>query len=392
MQSKFLRHTVFFALLIFSISTVVITFGYSLQYVIQLHHMLPSFFILFSFIAVVISTYLYRHIHLQVAQEISRLFTPKIQHLHIPLLHIPLLFISTLLSHLFGASVGREGVAVQLGGSIGNYFMRQKKRYGITVPSRVIITTSMATGFAALFGMPLTAAFFAIEVSQLYKKTQSYFLLFPFLGSLSAAIISSRSGLSHMHFHVSLPTLSFSFFLGLLLLAILLIITTFLYLFIHHHLTAFLKQKIPAQYPRIIFGALLLSSFIFIFKLDSIKGLGSVLISDSFQNPQRIHFLTPWLKVTLTLSFLALGFKGGEVTPIFAIGATLGAITALSLNLPAPFFAAIGLACFFSSTTKTYLAALMLIAEITSPLIAPFLIPYLFIMYFFTPKKGVYQK
>lgn len=392
MHSTWLRHTIFLTLLIVFTSAAVICFGHLLQLVIFIHSLLPSCIILFSFLAGFASFYLYQRRRTKnIASEIKRLYTADKKGAAIPFLHIPLLVFTTLLSHLFGASVGREGVAVQIGGTFGSFFSRRKKQWNIDIPSRVIITTGMATGFAALFGMPLTAALFAVEISRLYSKMAPKWLFLPLIGSLVATQFSTRFGLVHLHFQIDIPHLTPAFFYAFIFLSFLLIIATTCYLFLHHKLSTFLKKSIPSPFLRIFIGSIVLSLLLFIFHLDHLHGLGSSLITQSVAQPNTIDWFLPFLKILFTLGFLALGFKGGEVTPIFAIGAMLGAIAATTFNLPASFFVILGLAAFFSTTTKTYFAPLLLVAEVTSPFAVPFMIPLVLILTLFTPKTGIYQ-
>lgn len=391
MDSTRLRHTVFFTLLITLTSSTVICFGHLLQLIVFTHAQLPSFTILFSGFAGLITYTLYQKWQTKISLEIARLYTSDKRGAAIPIIHIPLLIFTTLLSHFFGASVGREGVAVQIGGTFGSFFSHRKKHWQINVPNRVIIATGMATGFAALFGMPLTATLFTIEVTKLYTKIARKWLLLPLIGSLVAAQFSSRFGLAHMHFHVSISPLTPAFFYAFLLLIFLILIAATLYLLLHHTLSSFIKAKVPSPFFRISIGAFFLSCVLYLFQLDQLQGLGTTLITASFTEPTSISFFFPFLKIIFTLGFLALGFKGGEVTPIFSIGAMLGAISANTFHLPTPLFAIVGLAAFFGTTTKTYLTPLLLIAEVTTPLAAPFVIPLIIILHFLTPKIGIYQ-
>lgn len=392
MHSTAVRHITFFTLLTVCISLTVIAFGHLLQLILQLHHLLPTYIVLLSFIAGLITYLLYYQHRQQIAKHIARLYNPNYTTVHVPLIHIPLLITTTLLSHLFGASVGREGVAVQIGGTFGGYFSRKKKQWDIRIPSRAIITSSMAIGFAALFGMPLTATFFAIEISKLYKVCHIKWFSLPLIGSFIASQLSVRLNLSHMHFHIQVPPLTPSFLFSLIALLILLTLATTLYLYIHHHLASFLSTYIPSQLVQITLGAFILSLLLFCLQLNALTGLGTNLIQYSFIDQGKITLLLPFLKICFTLSFLAIGFKGGEVTPIFAIGAMLGALSASLFQLPSPLFAIIGLAAFFGATTKTYIAPLFLAVETTSLLALPFLLPVIIILHFTTPKTGIYQK
>lgn len=391
MQSKLFRHVAFFTLLILIISLIVITFGHLLNGVLTMHAFFPRFFILFCFIAGAFTYFLYKQNQEKITHELAKLYSPKLQNINIPIIHVPLIICTTLASHLFGASVGREGVAVQIGGTIGTFFARRKQHFSITTPARVIITTGMATGFAALFGMPLTAAFFAIEITQLYKKMAAKWLVIPFVGSFTASQLSEKLGLTHIHFTLLDIPFSFTTLFALLVLLATLCVSITFYLLLHHHLAPFLKQHVPDGLIRITVGAIILSCLLFFFQLDAIKGLGSTLITQSFILPNSIHFSYPILKILFTISFLAIGFKGGEVTPVFAIGAMIGAIIATAFHLPVPIFAIIGLAAFFAGTTKTYIAPLFLAAEITALSIIPLVIPFLVVIYFVTPKIGIYH-
>ncbi len=257
----------------------------------------------------------------------------------IPLVLLPLVTASTWATHLFGGSAGREGVAVQLGATISHAFSRF---ISFENSSRLFLVVGMATGFAGLFQTPLAAVFFGLEILVL-GKLQLVALLPMTVASFVASTTSHFLGLEKFsHFiDVSLNLDIFLFF-KLALLGI-------IFGLVGNAFAAFL--------------AIFLSLLFLMFFNGRYSGLGTNLIAASFSGGD-IHIYDWLLKLIFTAATLAIGFQGGEVTPLFAIGASLGVVLAKIFGLPVEFVAAAGYISVFGSATNTLLAPIFIGGEV----------------------------
>lgn len=277
----------------------------------------------------------------------------------IPLRLIPLTILGTWLTHLFGGSAGREGVAIQIGGTLAHGI---GKRLPIPGAGRLLLITGMAAGFAGLFRTPVAATFFAVEV--LTAGVLEYRAIFPaMIASYAADFTAGKLGLDKFTFGLT-AQISFSWQLAaqLLLLGVVFGITGGLFAFSLHKLKAFFAQKLPNPILRILMLGVSISAFSLLCRGGRYSGLGTNLIAMSFGSG-----VLPWdfvLKFLLTIVTLSAGFQGGEVTPLFAVGASLGAVLGPQLGLPGVFAAALGYAAVFGSATNTLLAPMLIGAEV----------------------------
>ena len=271
------------------------------------------------------------------------------------------LTINTLLAHVFGVSVGREGVAVQLGGAIGknmttNSFNEKQKQY--------FVRLGMISGFAALFQTPLAAVFFIIEIIGKKIKVTTNFI-YEFLSYIVAAFISAK--LSHflglekffVEVNVSNNDINLVNILKITFISIILIFTGILFVIIQK------RSKVAVATYKYLTWVLLVvfivSSFILNFKYAS---LGTNLIDFSFNDYSNIRVYDFILKLIFTAICTAIGFSGGEVTPLFAIGASCGVVLGMWLGLPILIIAGLGYCLVFSSATKTCITPIFLALEV----------------------------
>ncbi|SDI37394.1 chloride channel protein [Streptococcus equinus] len=278
----------------------------------------------------------------------------------IPLILLPLVTVSTWATHLFGGSAGREGVAVQLGATISHAFSRF---ISFENSSRLFLVIGMAAGFAGLFQTPLAAVFFGLEILVL-GKLQLVALLPMTVASFVASTTSHFLGLEKFsHFvDVSLNLDIFLFFKLALVGIIFGLVGNAFAVFL-----AFSKEKAKEvfanPYYRILFGGIFLSLLFLMFFNGRYSGLGTNLITASFSGGD-IHIYDWLLKLIFTAATLAIGFQGGEVTPLFAIGASLGVVLAKIFGLPVEFVAAAGYISVFGSATNTLLAPIFIGGEV----------------------------
>ncbi|MDD4843847.1 MAG: chloride channel protein [Anaerotignum sp.] len=281
----------------------------------------------------------------------------------IPKMLVPLIIVTTWITHLFGGSAGREGVAVQLGATIAHTIARKLKFLN---NSRVLLVIGMAAGFAGLFQTPIAATFFALEV--LVSGVFLYEALLPALvASFAASTTSHLLGLEK--FSVGIPnTLSFSpeIFLKLVLVGIIFGIVGGIFAYLLSYSKKKLASLIESPIKRIFMIGCLLTLLLLLLHTGRYCGLGTNLIHLSFTNGEIFEY--DWvLKLFLTILTLAAGFQGGEVTPLFSIGASLGIILGSLLGLPTMLIAALGYAAVFGSATNTLLAPILIGAEVFGP-------------------------
>lgn len=298
------------------------------------------------------------------------------------------LTINTLLAHVFGVSVGREGVAVQLGGAIGknmttNDFSDKQKKY--------FVRLGMISGFAALFQTPLAAVFFILEIiGKKIRVTASS--IYEFVSYIVAAFISAK--LSHIlglekffvEVNVSNNDINLVNILKIAFISITLIFTGILFVIIQKK-----SKVVVATYKYLTWVLLVLfivMSFILNFRYAS---LGTNLIDISFNDYNNIKAYDFILKLILTAICTAIGFSGGEVTPLFAIGASCGVVLGIWLGLPVLMVAGLGYCLVFSSATKTWVTPIFLALEVFGFKLMLIMILPAVLLYFINKKYSIYS-
>lgn len=278
----------------------------------------------------------------------------------IPKRLIPFIISGTWLTHLFGGSAGREGVAVQLGATVGNWF---GKLTSIKNHTSIFLVTGMAAGFAGLFETPIAAIFFALEV--LVVGTLKYdSLLAATAAAFTASTVSHTLGLEKFSIQLSVQLdLTPAVITKLILSALVFGLTGLLFTYLLRTGKGFFADKIENPIIRIGVVGACASILLFLIFHGRYSGLGTNLITDSF-TAAPIYGYDWLLKLLLTVLTLSAGFQGGEVTPLFAIGASLGILLGNLLGLPIELTAALGYASVFGSATNTLLAPMFIGAEV----------------------------
>jgi H+/Cl- antiporter ClcA len=296
----------------------------------------------------------------------------------VPARMAPLVLIGTIITHLFGGSAGREGTAIQMGGSIASTIGRLTRLNRLD--TRMLLTAGMAAGFGAVFGTPLTGAIFAVEV--LAIGLVDFQSMVPCLIASIAGDWTTRAcGIHHTHYALSsfvqmnlihaAPPLD-----GLLLgkvavAAVAFGLASVVFAELTHGLHHVFQWVMPWPIFRPVLGALLVIAFAFIVGPDYL-GLGvnadphhpnQVSIVSSFQ-PGGATYWSWWWKILFTAITLSSGFKGGEVTPLFFVGAALGNAMARILHAPVDLFAGLGFVAVFAGATNTPLACTIMAIEL----------------------------
>lgn len=305
----------------------------------------------------------------------------------IPLRLIPFVISGTWITHLFGGSAGREGVAVQIGATFSHWV---GKKIPLKNSSHIFLVTGMAAGFAGLFQTPLAAVFFAMEV--LIAGALEYQALLPAVtAAFTASMTSHILGLEKFTFaltaemNLNLPDMG-----KLILAGILFGIVGGAFAWTLKYIKAKLSRIWSQPVIRIFYMGLIISLLLLLLYQGRYAGLGTNLIHTSFYGGEIYSF--DWiLKFILTIMTLAAGFQGGEVTPLFAIGASLGAAAGPVLGISPELAAALGYAGVFGSASNTFLAPVLIGAEVFGFAYFPqFFITCAF-AYLFNLNKSIYS-
>ncbi len=317
----------------------------------------------------------------------------------------PVILITTVLTHLFGGSAGREGTAVQIGGSIaflfGTWFKLKEE------DMKMMLTAGVAAGFGAVFGTPLTGAVFAMEVLTIGKI--KYNALLP---ALIAAIIGdvtvSAWHVQHTHYHIDkLPYSPFMsadlFHIDLLLLGKVVIssaifgLASYFFAGMVHEIKSICLKIFQHKWMIPVFGGLVIIGLTLLLGKPDYLSLGvdaaypgAITIPSAFHTGGSETWSWLWKTLYTTIT-LGTGFKGGEVTPLFYIGATLGNTLSGLLDAPISLFAALGFIAVFAGATNTPLACTFMGVELFGGEHVLLFAIACFTAYLFSGHSGIYS-
>ena len=298
----------------------------------------------------------------------------------------PLVFMGTVITHLFGGSAGREGTAVQVGGAIADQFTKWFRLNEID--RKLLLAMGISGGFASVFGTPLAGAVFALEV--LIVGRMRYEALVPsFLTAIIANYACNLWSITHTHYHVSeVPEMIPQTFLYAILAGVFFGLTSILFSKSIHFFSDQFKRFVSYPPLRPLIGGVVLA--IVFLTLDTTKymGLGVSTISDSF-----VHQLNSYdfiLKLLFTAFTLGAGFKGGEVTPLFFVGAALGNALVWIIPLPMSLLAGMGFVAVFAGATNTPIACILMGVELFGIESGVFIAIACVVAYLFSGHTGIY--
>jgi len=279
---------------------------------------------------------------------------------NIPFLMAPLVLLGTLITHLLGGSAGREGTAVQMGGAIADLCTPLFK----LSPSerRTMIILGISAGFASVFGTPLAGALFALEIV-FFSKINIKSIFLSFIVAYIAYFTVEFWNIKHTHYHIpAIPEMNFSSFFWVILVSILFGFAAALFSRTTHFWGKLFSKNIKFPPLRPFIGGLILAVTIYFIGNTKFIGLGVPEIVNTFSIPNAPYDFI--LKILFTGFTLGAGFKGGEVTPLFFVGATLGSALSVIVPLPIALLAGMGFVAVFSGATHTPIACTVMGIEL----------------------------
>ncbi len=305
----------------------------------------------------------------------------------LPLRMAPMVLIGTVLTHFFGGSAGREGTAVQMGASLADAIAH---RFAVTKETRrQLLAAGIAGGFGSVFGTPMAGAIFGLEVVSI--GFIEYDALLP---ALVASVVGNYVTLHLGVVHAAYPTIGHVELTALVLgklcvIGIAMALATIAFVELTHRLKHLLEAKIPRLPIRMFVGGLAIVVMWKAIGTSDYLGLGVPMILRSFTDPN-----LPWFafaaKLVFTAVTLSAGFLGGEVTPLFFVGATLGSVLARLLGLPIELGAGLGIAAVFGAAANTPVALSIMAVELLGGNALPHVLIVSVIAYLLTGHRGIY--
>lgn len=322
----------------------------------------------------------------------------------VPLRMAPMILIGTLVTHLFGGSAGREGTAVQMGGSLASSLAR-------CVPGlsrsdvQTLLMAGIAAGFGGVFGTPVAGMIFSLEV--LVVGRLNYAAILP---CLIASAVSDGAcaawGVHHTHYQVAslipadspshLTPFSFQLLGCVVLSGIVFGLVSRLFAELTHDAHWLFQRVIPSATLRPMVGGILVIILVSVLGTRDFLGLGvasadtnAVTIMSSFRD-DGVHGWSWWWKLVFTVVTLGSGFKGGEVTPLFFIGASLGNVLAALTGAPVDVMAALGFLSVFAGATNTPIACTVMGVELFGGEFVLYYAVSCLLAYLFSGHSGIY--
>ncbi|NQX82203.1 MAG: voltage-gated chloride channel family protein [Flavobacteriaceae bacterium] len=304
----------------------------------------------------------------------------------IPLLMAPLVFMGTIITHLFGGSAGREGSAVQMGASISDNIQKLfKLDYNLRT---LFLIIGISAGFSSIFGTPIAGALFGIEIVLIGKLKLKY-LLPSLISAFVANYICELWPITHSVFSVEyVPSLGVENIVWVVLASFVFGLVAMSFSKTTDYMTSvFNKIKYPPLRPFV--GGVVIVSLVYIVGTTKYLGLGVPIIESAFE--RNLFPQVFMLKLIFTSITLASGFKGGEVTPLFFIGATLGNVLSLFIPLPYSLLAAMGFVAVFSGATNTPLACSVMGIELFGFESGIYIVIACYFAYIVSGNTGIYK-
>ena len=302
----------------------------------------------------------------------------------------PLIFAGTTITHLFGGSAGREGAALQIGGSLANKMGKLMKLDDHD--SRTIIMCGMSAGFSALFGTPMAAAVFSMEVVRVGVMQYSGFVpcvISSMVAHFVAQFMKVPPEVFHLH---GIPAITPFGFGQILLFACVTALVSILFCVVLHEAEHLYEHTFKNPYIRIAMAGAFVVALSFIPGLDIYLGSGMGIIEDIFHHGESVPWFAFLMKMVFTALTLGAGFKGGEIVPSFSIGAAFGCIAAGIFGLPLELAAACGMVGVFCGVTNSPITSLLIAFELFGYEAMPWFLTTVAVTYMLSGYHSLYRE
>lgn len=306
---------------------------------------------------------------------------------NVPLRMAPLVFLGTITTHLFGGSAGREGTGVQIASSIAEGIGRILKLDEID--KKIILMAGVSSGFGSIFGTPLAGTIFGLEIATI--GAMSYEALIPcFIAAFVSNLVTRFCGIEHISYIISnTPELSFLLIVKIVFAAIIFGLASKFFSELTHKLKVIFSSKFKNKSIKSFVGGIIIIIFTYLIGTRDYLGLSIPLISDSFNGS--VNPFAFILKMLFTSLTLGTGFQGGEVTPLFVIGSTLGNTLGWILNISPSFLASLGLIGIFAGATNAPITSFILGIEMFGAQGSIYMFMVCAISYLFSGHSGIYS-